>query len=121
MCHGCELLCILELCRLKATLSCLPASEHVMHRCKPEHILLHVKDYCGPGPPGWFSWLSGLTLDFGSGHDLTVREFEPLIGLCAHGAEPAWDSSLSSFLSLYPSLTRAFSLFLKNKLKQTKR
>ena len=32
------------------------------------------------------------TLDFCSGHDLTVCEFEPQIGLCADGAEPAWDS-----------------------------
>ena len=30
-----------------------------------------------------------LTLDFGSGHDLTVREFEPRFGLCADSAEPA--------------------------------
>ena len=28
-------------------------------------------------------------LDFGSGHDLTVCGFEPQIGLCADGAEPA--------------------------------
>ena len=39
-----------------------------------------------------------LTLDFGSGHDLTVHEFEPRVGLCADGAEPAWDS-LSPYLS----------------------
>ena len=32
------------------------------------------------------------TLDFGSGHDLPVREFEPCIRLCADGMEPAWDS-----------------------------
>ena len=32
------------------------------------------------------------TLDFGSGHDLTVREFEPRVGLCADNTEPAWDS-----------------------------
>ena len=31
------------------------------------------------------------TLDFGSGHDLVVREFEPHLGLCADSAEPAWD------------------------------
>ena len=39
------------------------------------------------------------TLDFGSGHDLTVREKEPHVGLCADGVEPAWDS-LSLPLSL---------------------
>ena len=32
------------------------------------------------------------TLDFGSDHDLTVREFEPHIGLCADSVKPAWDS-----------------------------
>ena len=31
------------------------------------------------------------TLDFGSGHDLKVCGFEPCIGLCADGMEPAWD------------------------------
>ena len=29
------------------------------------------------------------TLDFGSGHDLTVRETEACTGLCADSAEPA--------------------------------
>ena len=33
-----------------------------------------------------------LTLDFGSGYDLMVREMEPRIGLCADGAELFWDS-----------------------------
>ena len=32
------------------------------------------------------------TLDFSSGHDLTVPEFEPHVGLHADSAEPAWDS-----------------------------
>ena len=32
-----------------------------------------------------------LILDFGSGHDLTVRGFEPQVGVCAHSAELAWD------------------------------
>ena len=30
-----------------------------------------------------------LTLNFGSGHDLTVCEMEPRIGLCADSAEAA--------------------------------
>ena len=49
-----------------------------------------------------------LALDFGSGHGLTVREFEPRVGLCAGGVDPAWDS-------LSPSVsapTCACSLFL---------
>ena len=33
-----------------------------------------------------------LTLDLGSGHDLTVRDFEPHIGLCTDSVEPAWES-----------------------------
>ena len=53
------------------------------------------------------------TLDFGSGHDLAVREFEPLIGLHAGGVEPAWDS-LSLSLSA-PPLLALFSLSLKIK------
>ena len=40
-----------------------------------------------------------VTLDFGSGHDLMVREFKPHVRLCAGSAEPAWDS-LSLPLSL---------------------
>ena len=41
------------------------------------------------GVPGWLSQLSALTPDFGSGHDLTVHDFEPHIGLCADSTEPA--------------------------------
>ena len=37
------------------------------------------------------------TLDFGSGHDLAVHEFEPLRTV---SAEPAWDSLSSLRLSL---------------------
>ena len=44
------------------------------------------------------------TLDLGSGHDLTVHELEPHVGLCADSAETAWDS-LSASLSAPPSLT----------------
>ena len=40
------------------------------------------------------------TLDFGSGHDLMVHEFESHVGLCTDSLEPAWDSvSLSLYLS----------------------
>ena len=49
-----------------------------------------------------------LTLDFGSGHDVTVREFEPQIGLCADITEPAWDS-LSASLSAPPLLVLPLS------------
>ena len=50
------------------------------------------------GAPGWLGWLSVLTLDFSSGDDTMVHEFEPHIGLWVDSVEPAWDS-----LSLYPS------------------
>ena len=42
-----------------------------------------------------------LTLDFGSGHDLMVHEFELLVGLCADSLEPPWDS-VSPSLSAPP-------------------
>ena len=34
-------------------------------------------------------WVKHWTLDLGSGHDLTVREFEPHNKLCADSTEPA--------------------------------
>ena len=56
-----------------------------------------------------------LPRDFGSGHDLTVHEFKPHIGLCAGHAEPAWDS-LSPSPPLSAPLLLTHSLFLsKNK------
>ena len=56
-----------------------------------------------------------LTLGFGSGHELTVREFEPSIWFCADSGEPAWDS-LSPSLSAPPQLMRAHALKInKNK------
>ena len=59
------------------------------------------------------------TLDFGSGHDLTVREFKPHVGLGADSMEPASDSlfpSLSAPLTLVLSLS--LSLSLKTNLKK---
>ena len=53
------------------------------------------------------------TLGFDSGHDLMVCEFEPHIGLCTDGADPAWDSFSLPF-SLFPSSAHAHSLS-KNK------
>ena len=46
------------------------------------------------------------TLDFGSGHDLTVGEFEPRVRLYSDSMEPIWDIlSLSFCLSLSLSLS----------------
>ena len=60
--------------------------------------------------------VEGPTLDFGSGHDLTVPEIEPCIGLHADSAEPAWDS-LSPLLFAPPPLSLSVSLKI-NKLKK---
>ena len=43
------------------------------------------------GALGWPTQLSVPTLDFGSGHDLTVHGFEPRVGPCTDSVEPAWD------------------------------
>ena len=58
------------------------------------------------------------TLDLGLGHDLTACEFKPLTGLCADGAEPAWDSVSPS---LCPSLTCMCSLSLSLKINKLKK
>ena len=50
------------------------------------------------------------TLHFGSGHDLTVGEIKPYIGLCDNSVEPACDS-----LPLCPSPAHAHSLSKENK------
>ena len=55
------------------------------------------------------------TLDLGSGHDLTVLEFEPHIGICIDGVEPAWDSvspslPLPCLYVCVPSLSLSLSL-----------
>ena len=59
------------------------------------------------------TWMAQLverpTLDFGPGHDLTVREFEPGVGLCADSSEPAWDP-LSFPLPAPPRLMLSLSL-----------
>ena len=52
-----------------------------------------------------------LTLGLGSGHELTVREFEPRIGHRAADGESAWDS-LSLSLSAPPLLFSHFPFML---------
>ena len=54
----------------------------------------------------WGAWvaqlLKHLTLNFGSGHDLTIHEIKPHVKLCASSVEPAWDSlSLSALPCLH--------------------
>ena len=50
-----------------------------------------------------------LVLDSSSGHDLTIHESEPHVGLRADSVEPTWDSLP---LSLPLPHARALSLFL---------
>ena len=52
-----------------------------------------------------------LTPDFGSGHDVTVCEFEPYFRLCSGSVESSWDS-LSFPLSALPLLMCAYSFSL---------
>ena len=59
-----------------------------------------------------------LTLDFGSGHDLTVREIEFLIGLHTDSEEPIWDSlSPSPSLSVPPLLVFSLNTYIHRYIK----
>ena len=63
---------------------------------------------------GWGAWVAQsikrLTLDFGSGHDLKIHEFEPHVGLCADSVEPARDSLYLLLSLLFPCcLSLSFS------------
>ena len=50
-----------------------------------------------------------LALDFGSGHDLWVHEFEPHVRLWTDSTEPAWES-LSLSLCPSPTLSRSLKI-----------
>ena len=71
------------------------------------------------GAWGGLSWLSIPTFNFSSGHDLTVHEFEPHVGLCADSVGPAWDS-LSPFLA-GPSLFTYLPTFSLSKINLKKK
>ena len=43
----------------------------------------------GSGAPGGAQLIEHPNLDMGSGHDLTIREINPCVRLCADSAEPA--------------------------------
>ena len=69
----------------------IPISHLIHSLCPPACIsLVHSTNLPPQGPWGAQS-VKHLTLDFNSGHDVTVHEFEPHV-LCADGVEPAWDS-----------------------------
>ena len=50
---------------------------------------------------------------FGSGHDLTVCEFKPHVGLCVDSSQPGTCFRFRVSLSLCPSLTHTHSLSQK--------
>ena len=52
----------------------------------------------------------GSATDYGSGHDLTVREFELQVGFCADSSEPGACFGFCGSLSLCPSPAHALSL-----------
>ena len=54
------------------------------------------------GSVGWAS-------DFSSGHELTVREFEPRVGLCADSSEPGAFFGFCVSLSAPPLLMLCLS------------
>ena len=58
---------------------CSQLSEHFL--MENTNFILKILEGRLGGSVGWAS-------DFGSGHDLTVREFKPHVGLCADGSEP---------------------------------
>ena len=61
-----------------------------------------------------------LILDLGSGHDITVSEFEPASGSTLNSLERAWNS-VSLSLSFCPSLLMLMlMLMLKTKQNKTK-
>ena len=60
------------------------------------------------GSVGWAS-------DFSSGHDLTVREFEPRVGLCADRSEPGACFRFCVSISLSAPPLLMLCLCLKNK------
>ena len=66
----------------------------------------------------WGAWVAQsvehLTLGFGSGHDLTVPEFEPHLGLSAVSEEPTSHPLLPS-PSAPPLLALCLTLSFKNK------
>ena len=72
------------------------------------------------GAPGQLSWLR---VQFISGHDLTIREFELHIRLCADNSEPEACFRFCVFLSLsaLPLLMLCLSLHQKINIKKIKR
>ena len=69
----------------------------------------------GPFLEGHLGGSVGQASDFSSGHDLTVREFEPCIRLCTDSSEPGASFRFCVSLSLCPSPAHALSPSLSQK------
>ena len=67
-------------------------------------MLLNLLELWQLGVPGWLSQLS-IQLDFGSGHDLTVSEIKPYVGLWADSMEVVGIPCLPLSLSAPPPLS----------------
>ena len=64
---------------------------------------------------GWVAQLvKHRTLNFCSGHDLTVHGIESCVGLCADSVKPAWDSPSPSLSAPPPPLSQNKQINLKN-------
>ena len=80
------------------------------------HILLSLVPYAGViahltlPREGHLDGSVGQVSDFGSGHDLTVLEFEPRIRLCADSSEPGAYFRFWVSVSLCPSPALTLSL-----------
>ena len=66
-------------------------------------------EWTQPGVPGW---LSGLSIQLHSGHDLTLREFKPHVGFCADSSEPGACFRFCVSLSLPLPCSHSISLSL---------
>ena len=78
----------------------LPVSLPLCWLNKEESEILREAEAQKKGAWGHLSGSVGWAADFGSGHDLAVREFEPRIGLCADSSEPGACFGLCVSLSL---------------------
>ena len=64
----------------------------ILRRDLQEMLTHFTFDSINKKNPGRLDGSGSQVLDFGSGHDLTVRGFEPRLRVCAHSSEPGWDA-----------------------------
>ena len=98
-----------------------PPDTPLLHRLIPR---LHLFSLLKESVPGRLGGAGGWASDFSSGDDLTLREFEPHVRLCADGSEPGASDSVSPSLSAPPLLTLCLSLSktkIKKKIKEKKK